>query len=292
MLAGVLAILVILLAATTGYFAVSDSGSHITSANSTVGSPTLIVPLRIFAAASLTPALESIQSAYQLNNSVSLIYNFASSGSLETQIAQGVPADAFLSADAANNVKLQNKTMLANGNSYATLIYNSIELFVLKNNPKNITTLADLLNPGVRIAIGSPASVPAGRYTLAVWQNIQSNWGNTSSADFESQAYANYSTNVMKHVVSQTTDVESAITQVLTGAADAAFGYVSDGIVNAAQLHAILVPSDVNVKAVYTISVIASTSHLVQANAFVAWLLSPSGQEYLAKWGFTPTTSP
>ena len=217
-----------------------------------------------------------------------LIFNFASSGSLETQIAQGVPADVFISADTTNNVKLQNKSLLANGNTYTTLLYNHVELFVPKNNLKNITTLADLLNPGVRIAIGAPASVPAGKYTLQVWNNIQSKWGNASSPDFKSLTYADFSTIVMTHVVSQTTDVESAITQVLTGAADAAFGYVSDGIANAAQLEAIPIPSDVNVQAVYTISVIAASSHQTQANAFVTWLLSPSGQAYLKKWGFTP----
>jgi len=312
---GILAVVVILLSAMVGYFALSAAGPSTTTVSSThtetvsstqtetlsstltstvvstVSNTNGIVPLRIFAAASLTPALQALQSGYQSNYSVSLIYNFASSGTLETQIAQGVPADVFLSADSTNNVKLQNKSMLANGNTYRTLLYNSIEVFVPLNNPKNISTLADLLKPGVRVAMGAPASVPAGKYTLSVWQNVQAKWGNQSNSDFKSLAYADYSTNIMTHVVSQTTDVEAAITQVLTGAADAAFGYVSDGAANAAQLRPIAIPPDVNIKAVYTISVIASTSHLAQANAFVSWLLTPSGQAYFAKWGFTPLSS-
>ena len=296
MVIGALAVVVIALAA-FGYLAYA-SGSGTTTVSTTETSTSTatvtstltggIVQLRIFAAASLTPAFQSLQSGYQSNNSVSLIFNFASSGSLETQIAQGVPADVFISADASNNVKLQNRSLLANGNTYSKLLYNYVELFVPKDNPKNITTLADLLNPGVRIAIGAPASVPAGKYTLQVWNKVQSKWGNESSPDFMSMAYANFSANVMSHIVSQTTDVESAITQVLTGAADAAFGYVSDGIANAAQLQAIPIPSDVNAQAVYTISVVASSSHQTQASSFVNWLLSPSGQAYLERWGFTP----
>ncbi|MDA4113827.1 MAG: molybdate ABC transporter substrate-binding protein [Thaumarchaeota archaeon] len=250
-----------------------------------------IVPLRVFAAASFGSALQSIQSGYQLNNSVSLIYNFASSGSLETQIAQGSPDDVFLSADAANNQKLQTASLLANNDTYQTLIYNYIQVYVAANNPKNITDLASLLNPGVRIAIGAPASVPAGAYTLQVWNNVQSKWGNSSSPDFKSATYANYTKNMMTHVVSQNTDVETAITQVLTGATDAAFGYVSDGVANAAQLHAIVIPSDVNVQAVYTVSAIKTTAHLTQANAFIGYLLSPQGQAFLKKWGFTPLAS-
>ena len=250
-----------------------------------------IVPLRIFAAASFTPALEALQSSYQQNNSVSLIYNFASSGTLETQISQGSPADVFLDADISNNVKLQNLSMLSNGNTYSMLIYNYIELFVPANNPKNITQLSDLLKPGVRIAIGAPASVPAGKYTEQVWANVQSLWGNSSSSDFKSSAYANYSSAIMPHVVTQATDVESAITQVLTGAADAAFGYVSDGVANAAQLHAIPIPSDVNVQAQYTVSMLKSTKYPTQAAAFIKYLTSAQGQTFLKTWGFTPLSS-
>ena len=265
------------------------SASTFTTTTTSTATPTnQIVPLRVFAAASFTPALQAVQSAYQLNNSVSLIFNFASSGSLETQIAQGSPADVFMSADANNNIKLQTASLLANGNTYQSLIYNHIEMFVPANNPKNITTLADLLRPGVRVAIGAPASVPAGAYTQTVWNNIGARWGNASSPDFKSSAYANYAQAMSSHVVTQATDVESAITAVLTGAADAAFGYTSDGVANAAQLKAITIPADVNVQAVYTISVIKTSQHQAQANAFVTWLLSPSGQAYLQKWGFTP----
>ena len=292
---GVMAVVVLAFAA-LGYLAFTSGSAKTTVSTTETSTSTAtvtstltsgIVQLRVFAAASLTPAFQAMQSGYQSNNSVSLVFNFASSGSLETQIAQGVPADVFVSADATNSMKLQNESLLANGNTYAKLLYNHVELFVPKNDPKNITTLADLLGPGVRVAIGAPASVPAGKYTLQVWNNVQSKWGNASNPDFKSLTYANFSANMMSHVVSQTTDVESAITQVLTGAADAAFGYVSDGIANAAQLQAIPIPSDVNAQAVYTISVIAASSHLTQANAFVNWLLSPPGQAYLEKWGFT-----
>lgn len=302
-------VIIVVVAALAGYYVATSTftPNTVTSVSTVTGPPTTvtsvatststatpgnaIVPLRVFAAASFSSGLQSIQSSYQLNNSVSLIYNFASSGSLETQIAQGSPADVFMSADASNNQKLMSASLLANGNTYQTLIYNYIQVYVAANNPKNITGLSDLLKPGVRIAIGAPASVPAGAYTLQVWSSVQSKWGNSSNPDFKSAVYANYTKNMMTQVVSQNTDVESAITQVLTGAADTAFGYVSDGIANAAQLHAVAIPSDVNVQAIYTVSVIKNTAYLAQANAFVNYLLSPQGQAFLKKWGFTPLQS-
>ncbi len=276
---------VILVAALAGYFLYS-SGQSETSTATTTSVPA--VTLRVFAAASFHPALAALQSSYQQNHSVSLVYNFASSGALEAQIFQGSPADVFLDADVSNNVKLQNAGLLGDGNTYAKLVYNYIAIFVPADNPKNISSLSDLLKPGVRVAIGAPASVPAGTYTVQVWANVQSKWGNASSPDFKSTVYANFSKAIATHVVAQTTDVESAITEVLTGAADAAFGYISDGVANAAQLHQISIPADVNVRAVYTVSLIANSQHSAQASAFISYLLSPQGQAYLQKWGFTP----
>ncbi|MDA4118580.1 MAG: molybdate ABC transporter substrate-binding protein [Thaumarchaeota archaeon] len=258
---------------------------------STVIPSNAIVPLRIFAAASFGPALQALQSSYQLNNSVSLIYNFASSGALETQIAEGAPADVYLDADMANNMKLQTANLLGDNDKYQNLIYNYIQMYVPGNNPKNISGFSDLLKPGVRIAMGAPSSVPAGAYTLQVWGNVQSKWGNASNPDFKSAIYANFTKNAMTHVVSQTTDVESAITQVLTGAADVAFGYVSDGVANAAQLHPVVIPPDVNVQAVYTASVIKASHYPAQADAFLNYLVSAQGQSFLQKWGFTPLSS-
>ena len=281
-------VVIIVVAAVAGYL-LYGAGSTQTSTETT-GTTTSVptVQLRIFAAASFHQALTALQSSYQQNHSVSLIYNFASSGALETQISQGSPADVFLDADVSNNVKLQSAGLLGNGNSYGKLVYNNIALFVPAGNPKNITSLSDLLKPGVRVAIGAPASVPAGAYTVQVWANVQSKWGNSSSPDFRSAAYANFSTAVETHVVAQTTDVESAITEVITGAADVAFGYGSDGVANAAQLYQINIPSDVNVQATYTVSLIASSQHPAQAAAFISYLLSPQGQAFLQKWGFTP----
>lgn len=248
---------------------------------------TTLVPLRVFAAASFTYALQALQTSYQQNNSVSLIYNFAGSGALETQISQGSPCDVFMSADTANNAKLKTAGLLADNNTYSTLIYNSIELYVQPGNPKNIQTLADLLKSGIRVVAEDP-SVPAGAYTAHVWQNIQSKWGNSSSPDFKSTAYANYTTNIKTHIVSYTLDVETAVQQVVTGAADAGFAYVSDAVPRGASIVGITIPSDVKVQAVYSISVIKTTAYSAQAHQFVAWLLSSSGQAFLAKWGFTP----
>ena len=55
--------------------------------------------LTVFAAASLTETLEEIAGLYQkAAPEVSLVFNFDSSGTLKTQIAEGAVCDVFISA--------------------------------------------------------------------------------------------------------------------------------------------------------------------------------------------------
>jgi molybdate transport system substrate-binding protein len=248
---------------------------------------TTVTPLRVFAAASLVFALQDLQASFERNYSASLIYNFAGSQALSQQILLGSPADVFISANTKEMIRVQNGSLLADNNTYSILLYNYLAVYVPADNPANITTLADLLKPGVRIVVEDP-SVPAGAYTVQIWQKIQSTWGNKASKSFKSLDYANYSSRITKNVVSYTLDVESAVQMVLTGGADAGFAYASDAVPRGAQLKLIPIPPEVNVKATYTIGVISLTAYPNLAHQFVNYLLSKDGQALLAKWGFTP----
>ena len=55
----------------------------------------------VFAAASLTNAMQDIASEYKTNHeNVDIVFSFASSSVLAKQIQQGAPADIFMSAGA------------------------------------------------------------------------------------------------------------------------------------------------------------------------------------------------
>lgn len=248
---------------------------------------TTVTPLRVFAAASLTFVLQDLQASFEGNYSASLIYNFAGSQALSQQILLGSPADVFLSANTKEMIRVQNGSLLADNNTYSILLYNYLAVYVPADNPANITTLADLLKPGVRVVVCDP-SVPAGAYSKQIWQKIESTWGNVASPSFKSLDYANYSSRITKNVVSYTLDVESGVQMVVTGGADAGFAYASDAVPRGAQLKLIPIPPDVNVKATYAIGVISETAYPDLAHQFVNYLLSKDGQALLAEWGFTP----
>ncbi|MDO8715656.1 MAG: molybdate ABC transporter substrate-binding protein, partial [Dehalococcoidales bacterium] len=68
--------------------------------STTTHDPPLII--NVAAATSLTDALEEINTLYTRGNpNVTITPNFASSGTLQTQIENGAPVDVFLSAAAA-----------------------------------------------------------------------------------------------------------------------------------------------------------------------------------------------
>lgn len=55
--------------------------------------------ITVFAAASLTNAMQDIASRYKQEKGVTVVSSFASSSTLARQIEQGAPADLFISAD-------------------------------------------------------------------------------------------------------------------------------------------------------------------------------------------------
>jgi molybdate transport system substrate-binding protein len=123
--------------------------------------------LIVSAAASLTDALKELAPVYQTSHPNQTVrYNFASSGALQQQIANGAPADIFISAAAKQMDALeQNNLLLAN--TRRNLLKNRLVL-VVPANRSGITSLKSLTDSQVkRIAIGDPRSVPAGEYAEA-----------------------------------------------------------------------------------------------------------------------------
>jgi molybdate transport system substrate-binding protein len=57
--------------------------------------------INVFAAASLTDAMEELAKTYEAQSGEKVVFNFAGSNALARQIKEGAPADVFFSADEA-----------------------------------------------------------------------------------------------------------------------------------------------------------------------------------------------
>jgi molybdate transport system substrate-binding protein len=143
--------------------------------------PVLAADITVFAAASLTDALNEIGKSYETKTGNHVVFSFAASSVLARQIESSAGADVFLSADLDWMDYLDKKNLLKPG-TRKTLLGNHLVLIApagLKINVK-IAPRFDLAGAlgNSRLAIADPASVPAGKYgktaltNLGVWDSV------------------------------------------------------------------------------------------------------------------------
>jgi molybdate transport system substrate-binding protein len=231
--------------------------------------------LTVFAAASLTGSFGEIGKAIEAANpGVTVMFNFAGTQALATQLAQGAKADVFASANHTYMDNMVTANLVASG--YKDFVTNVLEVILPANNPANLKTLQDLAKPGLKLVL-EDKSVPAGAYSLTILDNLSKDA--TYGADFKTKVLAN--------VVSNETDVKQVVAKVQLGEADAGIVYITDAIA-APTLKTIVILTNYNVVAKYPIAALINAPQPQLAAAFVAYVLSADGQAILKKWGFTP----
>lgn len=144
--------------------------------------PATAADITVFAAASLTDALNEIGKAYEAKTGNHVVFSFAASSTLARQIESSAGADMFLSADLDWMDYLDKKALLKPG-TRKTLLGNHLVLIApsgLKVKVK-IAPHFDLAGAlgNSRLAIADPASVPAGKYgktaltNLGMWDGVK-----------------------------------------------------------------------------------------------------------------------
>lgn len=129
--------------------------------------------LLVSAAASLTDVLSGLKAEAEKAVGCPIQFNFAGSGTLRKQIAEGAPVDVFFSAAAEDMNLLESAKLLAPG-TRKDLLSNAIVLIGDDSYP-DVTDPTALRKPlaDVKVfAIGNPASVPAGRYAVEALKNL------------------------------------------------------------------------------------------------------------------------
>jgi molybdate transport system substrate-binding protein len=245
------------------------------------------VELRVFAAASLTHVVQDNESltAFERENDVKILLNLAGSDALYQQIYSGSPADVYLAADSSWLAKLNQNGLLYNS-QYWNFTSNVLVVIVPLDNLRNIGSLLDLAQPGVRIAVCA-WTVPAGKYTNITLTKIDETWGKEASSHYKGSEWKNYRNRVIANIVTYETSVEHVVGKVLTGTVDAGFAYMSDAVfLGQSRLKYVQIPSDVNVQASYGIGVLKESSHYVLATKYANFWLSEMGQGILGRYGF------
>src|SRR5215210_6276150 len=94
-----------------------------------LASPAMAAEIQVFAAASLTEAVEEIAAAYEKAGGDEVVLNLGSSSNLARQIQEGAPADLFLSADEARMDGLAGRGLVLEG-TRRSLLSNTLVIVV------------------------------------------------------------------------------------------------------------------------------------------------------------------
>jgi molybdate transport system substrate-binding protein len=228
----------------------------------------LAAELTVSAAVSLGPALRDVARLFEASRTgVTVRVNLGASGALLQQIAKGAPVDVFVSADEPTMDQAAAQRLIDTA-SRRTISHNRMVLVLpasaVAAAPR---ALADLAQPAwQRIAIGQPASVPAGRYARQALE-----------------AAGHWSTLEPKLVYAQ--NVRQALDYVARGEADAGFVYATDvALVSAKVRVAFEVPTPAPIRC--PAAAVAAAAEPALARAFVAFLAAPAAQAVFVRHGF------
>ncbi len=226
--------------------------------------PTIIV----FAAASLTNALQEVGDGFTKDSSIPVKFSFAASSTLARQIENGAPADVFFSADLEWMDYLQTRKLIQVATRHDVLgnhlvlvapVTSKITLRIAPNFP----LLAALGNS--RLAIGDPDGVPAGRYAhealtkLGVWNAVADRLARADS-------------------------VRSALVLVDRGEAPLGIVYQTDALIDKNVRVVDVFPDNTHLPITYPIAL--ANGAKADAAEFLSYVQSPAADIIFKRYGF------
>ncbi|MGL5385321.1 MAG: molybdate ABC transporter substrate-binding protein [Serratia sp. (in: enterobacteria)] len=228
--------------------------------------------ITVFAAASLTNALQDIATEYQKGKDVEVVSSFASSSTLARQIEQGAPADMFISADQQWMDYAIDKQQMVQDTRY-TLLGNELVLIAAKSAKQDKITInqqtdwAKLLNGG-RLSVGDPDHVPAGIYAKEALQNLGA-W------------------TTLEPQLARANNVRSAMAMVEREEAPLGIVYGSDAVASDKVKVIAIFPEDSHKPVEYPMAIVKDRQ-TPAVTAFYDYLKSPQAAAIFERYGFTP----
>ncbi len=236
------------------------------------------------------PAYAALIKAFQATKAgkgVSFSTSFGPSGTQATSVVNGLPADVVnfsLAPDIDKVVKAGIVSSKWASGPTQGFVTNSIVSFVVrKGNPKHITSWSDLIKSGVNVITPNPFSSGSAKWNIMAAYGAQLNQGKSKA---EATAYL---TQLLKHTVAQPTSASAALQTFLSGQGNVLLDYEDDALyaVHKGEPVSVITPPQ-TILIQNPIAVTAKASSPAAAKAFVAYLLSPAGQQIWGKQGYRP----
>lgn len=224
----------------------------------------------IFAASSLTNAMNEVAAVYKEKTGTQSTLSFASSAALARQIAQGAPADIYLSANEKWMDYVEQQQAIE-PKSRKSLLNNSLVLVAPDSYPTDSITISgswDLAQAldGTRLATGDPKHVPAGIYAKEALENIGL-WQKASP------------------LLARASNVRSALLLVEKQEAMLGIVYKTDALISNKVKVVAELPNNSHTAITYPVAVVKDKAN-GQVEDYYQFLQSDQAREIFEKYGF------
>lgn len=237
------------------------------------------VTLNVFAAASMTETLTTIQGMYaDVAPNVTLVFNFDSSGTLKAQIEEGAECDVFISAaqkqmnqldiTADPEVNTDGLDFVLEG-SRLNLLENKVVLAVPDGNPAGIESFDDLGTDKLSLLALGNDDVPVGQYSTEILTTLG------ILEQLEADGKITYGSNV-----------KEVTTQVSEASADAGIIYATDAF-SAGLTVVDEATTDLCKQVIYPAAVLNVSEHPEEAQAFLNYLQTDDSMAVFEEVGFS-----
>jgi len=222
--------------------------------------------ITVFAAASLTNALDDVDAAFTKQTGIKVVVSYGASSALAKQIEQGAPADVFASAD----LQWMDHCVRKKADTRVNLLGNKLVLIAAKDAKIDRVTigpgfdLAKLAGDG-RVATGDVREVPVGLYAKAALERLGA-WAAVEP----------------KMAVAE--DVRAALSLVARGEAPLGIVYETDAKTEPAVKVIGVFPDNTDDPIIYPVALRANAKQ--DAVRYFSFLRSQTAKSIFVKYGF------
>ncbi|WEI17302.1 molybdate ABC transporter substrate-binding protein [Acinetobacter proteolyticus] len=223
--------------------------------------------ITVYAAASLTNAVNELDTIYEQKNKTEVKTSYAGSSTLAKQIEAGAPADVFISADVQWMDYLQNKQLVTAADRI-NLLGNRLVVITPKDHPLKLK-IDKSFDPSKviqgKLCTGDTKSVPVGKYakqalsSLGWWDKVQPR-------------------------LVETEDVRAALNFVARGECQIGIVYATDAAISKDVVVAGIFPENTHPPIIYPVGLTKKNAESVK---FYKFLQSGQAKTIFKKYGFS-----
>lgn len=224
--------------------------------------------LILYCGAGIRPAADALIEAFEKRSGIRVNATYAGSGALLGQISASRKGDLFMPG-AEFYVEQAIAGGLAERATHRTVAHFIPVIFVQKGNPRHISSLDDLMQPGLRVGFGDERAAAIGKTTQAI---LRKNGIAPGAMD--------------RNVVFRSGTVNELGVAVRLGSVDAVIVWDTEARHFADAGTAVPIPPERNVPAAISIVRLKASDSPRDALSFITFVASPEGRQILAGQGY------